>query len=247
VRYTYLLTPWCRVLFEKLVVTHLVKQYPDFLWNPKVHYCVHTSPPLDPILSQPNPVRPLDPYFPKVHLNVILPPTSRSYQWSLTFGPPKHRKRKLLYSSIWYTVRSNPLQVIDICLPFSMFSCAFLLGAVTVTWPVQLFLSKSPAVLELILIRNTTESRWHRRWSFTPPFRKWQKRGNFCGLSLSPNPTLHLTHHIKISSPKFLYEIQLWNSVTLHQVQLPCTCKYRFWSKFGIFFWTIYEILELRH
>jgi hypothetical protein len=39
-------------------------------------------------LSQPNPVRPIDPYLPKVHLNVILPPTPRSSQWSLPFGPP---------------------------------------------------------------------------------------------------------------------------------------------------------------
>jgi hypothetical protein len=39
-------------------------------------------------LSQPNPVLPIDPYLSKVQLNVILPPTSRSYQWSLTFGPP---------------------------------------------------------------------------------------------------------------------------------------------------------------
>jgi hypothetical protein len=46
------------------------------------------APPLDPILSQPNPVRPIDPYFPKVYLNVILPPTPRSTQWPLTFGTP---------------------------------------------------------------------------------------------------------------------------------------------------------------
>jgi hypothetical protein len=57
-------------------------------WNPKVHYRFHTSPPLDPILSQPNPVRHLDPYLPNVHLNVILPPTPRYSQWSLAFGPP---------------------------------------------------------------------------------------------------------------------------------------------------------------
>jgi hypothetical protein len=85
---TYLLTPWCRILFKQLIVTQLVKKYPAFLWNPKVHYRVHTSPPLDPILSQLNPVRHIDPYLPKVHFNVILPPTHRSSQWSLTSGPP---------------------------------------------------------------------------------------------------------------------------------------------------------------
>jgi hypothetical protein len=85
---TYLLTPWCRTYFQKLIVTQLVKQYPVFVWNPKVHYRAHKSPLLGPILSQPNPVRPTYPYIPKVHLNVILPPTPRSSQWSLTFGPP---------------------------------------------------------------------------------------------------------------------------------------------------------------
>jgi hypothetical protein len=64
-------TPRCRALFEKLIVTRLVKKYPAFLWNPKVYYRVHKSPPLDPILSQPNPVRPIDPHLPKVYLNVI--------------------------------------------------------------------------------------------------------------------------------------------------------------------------------
>jgi hypothetical protein len=82
------LTPWCRMLFEKLIVTQLVRNYPAFLRNPKVHHRVHKSPPLDPILSQPNPVRPINPYHSKVHLNVILPPTPTSSQWSLAFGPP---------------------------------------------------------------------------------------------------------------------------------------------------------------
>jgi hypothetical protein len=60
---------------------------PAFLWNPKVHHRVHTSPLLEPILSQLNPVSPIDPYLPKVHLNVILLPTPRSFQWSLALGP----------------------------------------------------------------------------------------------------------------------------------------------------------------
>jgi hypothetical protein len=40
-----------------------------------------------PYLSQPNPVRPIDSYLLKVHLNVILPPTPRSSQWSRPFEP----------------------------------------------------------------------------------------------------------------------------------------------------------------
>jgi hypothetical protein len=64
------LTPWRRILFEKLIVTQLVKKYPAVLRNPKVRYRIHKSPPLDPILSQTNPVRPIDLYLPKVHFNV---------------------------------------------------------------------------------------------------------------------------------------------------------------------------------
>jgi hypothetical protein len=71
----FLFTPWCRILFEKPNVTQPVKKYPAFLWDPKVHHRVHKNPPLDPILSQLNLVRPIDPTLPKDHLNVILPPT----------------------------------------------------------------------------------------------------------------------------------------------------------------------------
>jgi hypothetical protein len=51
----YLLTPCCRVLFENL--NHSLSNNSLSLWNPKAHYHAYKSPPQDPILRQPNPVR----------------------------------------------------------------------------------------------------------------------------------------------------------------------------------------------
>jgi hypothetical protein len=43
------------------------EEIPCLLYNPKVHYCIHNSLPLAPILSQMNPVHTLSPTFYKIH------------------------------------------------------------------------------------------------------------------------------------------------------------------------------------
>jgi hypothetical protein len=54
------------------------QEIPHLLWNPTVHYRVHKSPPLDPILSQAHQAHTFPSYFPKMCSNIILPSGSYS-------------------------------------------------------------------------------------------------------------------------------------------------------------------------
>jgi len=54
------------------------------LWDPKVYYRVHNSPPLIPVLIHTNPAHIFLSYFHMIHSSIILPSMPWSFQWCLS-------------------------------------------------------------------------------------------------------------------------------------------------------------------
>ena len=99
----HLLTPWCRVLLEKLTGFAASQEIPRVSRNPKVHYRTHKHPPPVSILSQPNPVHIPTSHLLEIQPNIIHPSTPRSPQSLLPYGFPT----KTLYTPFSSPIRAK--------------------------------------------------------------------------------------------------------------------------------------------
>ena len=83
--FTNLLTPWCRVLLEKLTGLQLIKKHPAFYGTRRFITALTSVRHLS--LSWASPIQPTS-HLLEIHPNIIHPSTPRSPQWSLSLRFP---------------------------------------------------------------------------------------------------------------------------------------------------------------
>jgi len=106
----YLLTPWSRVILEKLTGFQLLKKFPTFYGTWRFITAFTSAHHLSSILSQLNPVHTPASQFLKIHLN-ILPSTPGSPKCSLSF---RFSHQSPLYTSLIHaTCPAHPI-ILDV-------------------------------------------------------------------------------------------------------------------------------------
>ena len=104
-----LLTPWCRVLLEKLTGLQLVNKFPAFHGTPKVHYRTHNRPPTVSILGQPNPVHTTTSYLLEIHPNIIHHLPSTTVSPVVSFPPVSPQSPYTPHSPHTYAPHAQPI------------------------------------------------------------------------------------------------------------------------------------------
>ena len=88
---TYLLTPWCGILLEKLTGLQLVKKFPAFHGTRR--FITALTSVLHPSLSWASPIQSIYPH--PTSWRSVLPSTPRSPQWSLSLRFPHQEPIRL--------------------------------------------------------------------------------------------------------------------------------------------------------
>ena len=100
---TFLHTPWCRVLLEKLTGLQLVKKYPAFHGTRRFITALTSFRHLS-ILGQPNPVHVLTSHLLEIHTNIILPFMPRYPKWSHSLRFPHQEPNHPFSSPVTYYI-----------------------------------------------------------------------------------------------------------------------------------------------